>query len=555
MRQRLLTVPEALAAALCATLAGTIALAYFWGTYGTLSPTVAFGIAVASAVVIVTTLARGASADPPALVASAAVLVAVWSWLLSLAWPSLLPPGRGPDLTHHLMLVDFLERNWRLPDASLVPVMVEMAHYTPGVHVLAALAGAWTRSDGFHAIYTVLAFTVALKCVFVFLIAARLLESHAARVPLALAAVVLCLLPTEYSAGAFVHDSFLAQVAAELFAIGMVWAVVLWDARPAPLPAVLFGVVGAGAFLTWPMWIGPPVVTAIAVVATRDGLVSRARLKHLAIALTPIALVALVHTMGRVGWLAIAGTTGIVLEPSVETFGWPFVVTAAAGLVLAFVRRESRVPLLLTISIAVQAVTLFFVARARGAPVPYMAFKMAYLIVYPLAVLGALAPARLFDRGPGWLRRPRPVGWALPTLAAGVLAATLLNFTKPVPVVSSDLYDAGRWARRHVASACVDYLVPDHETMHWLHLAVLGNSRTSLRTIDPSTFDPDQALIRWIEPSGLPYAIAHVPALPNDVLDNVDVLERFGTAAVVRRRGPSSCADAQRLADAGSPTR
>ena len=26
--------------------------------------------------------------------------------LLRMSWPSLLPPGRGPDLTHHLLLVD-----------------------------------------------------------------------------------------------------------------------------------------------------------------------------------------------------------------------------------------------------------------------------------------------------------------------------------------------------------------------------------------------------------------------------------------------------------------
>jgi nucleoside-diphosphate-sugar epimerase len=37
--------------------------------------------------------------------------------VLALARPSLLPPGGGPDLTHHLQLVDYIERHWQLPDA------------------------------------------------------------------------------------------------------------------------------------------------------------------------------------------------------------------------------------------------------------------------------------------------------------------------------------------------------------------------------------------------------------------------------------------------------
>ena len=34
-------------------------------------------------------------------------------------------------------------------------------------------------------------------------------------------------------------------------------------------------------------------------------------------------------------------------------------------------------------------------------------------------------------------------------------------------------------------------------------------------------------------------------ALPKDIRENVDVLARFGPAAVVRRRGPAACADQQ----------
>ena len=88
---------------------------------------------------------------------------------------------------------------------------------------------------------------------------------------------------------------------------------------------------------------------------------------------------------------------------------------------------------------------------------------------------------------------------------------------------------------------CVEYLVGDDETAYWLHLAVLGNPRMSPRTGDNRTYEPTDAVVRWLTPGGLPYAIADLPALPRGVRDELDVMQAFGTAAVVRRRGPTSC--------------
>ena len=100
---------------------------------------------------------------------------------------------------------------------------------------------------------------------------------------------------------------------------------------------------------------------------------------------------------------------------------------------------------------------------------------------------------------------------------------------------------AGAWARDHVPVSCVDYLVGEPPTAYWLHLAALGNPRMSARTGDDSTFDKTAAIIRWLTPGGLPYAIAELPALPSDVRADFDIVADFGTAAVVKRRGPSSC--------------
>src|SRR5205823_2044700 len=102
--------------------------------------------------------------------------------------------------------------------------------------------------------------TVALKSAFVYVIVLRLLPRDVPRVPFALASVVLLFLPRQYFLGSFTYDSFFAQVAAELFAVAMWWAMVVWDEQPSSRALGIYGLAGAAAFLTWPVLIGPPLV-------------------------------------------------------------------------------------------------------------------------------------------------------------------------------------------------------------------------------------------------------------------------------------------------------
>ena len=98
-------------------------------------------------------------------------LVAVF---LRMSWPSLVPPGRGPDLTHHLLLVDYIQQHGHLVhDRSLDGAMGEMAHYTPASHLLAVVVGAAFGFDGLRAVFPLTAVCVALTAGFAFLIARR----------------------------------------------------------------------------------------------------------------------------------------------------------------------------------------------------------------------------------------------------------------------------------------------------------------------------------------------------------------------------------------------
>ena len=133
--------------------------------------------------------------------------------------------------------------------------------------------------------------------------------------------------------------------------------------------------------------------------------------------------------------------------------------------------------------------------------------------------------------------------WLLVGVFGIIVMRTAMQVPRPTPTISEPLLRAGQWARANASPECVDYLVADGYAAYWLHLAVLGNARAAARSLENDTYELPPALVRWIEPGGLPYAIVEdFSALPKDIRDNVDLAARFGRTAVVKRRGAVSCA-------------
>jgi hypothetical protein len=441
--------------------------------------------------------------------------------------PSLVPPGRGPDLTHHLLLVDYIEHTRHLVhDRSLGGAMGEMAHYTPASHLLAVMAGAWFGADGLRAFFPLVAFCAALTAGFVFLIARRAGLS----LPIAVAAVALLFLPSQYFFGAFTHDGFLAQTVSTLFAVAMWWAIAAWDERPSTGGAVMVAMFLAAVFLSWPIWLGPPLLLFLSLVLWRDLALSE-RLRQLAIVVAPLLVIALMHSWQRWGWMVIVRTSGAVLHPSIESLGVILPLLAIAGVIVGVADRRVRVSVVLLFVIALQALTLFIIARAQGADTPYMAFKMMYLAIYPLAILAALALSRLGRGSKGH----EAIGWLLASILLVIAVRPAIGAPRTVPVIDLNLYAAGRWVRANGGASCADYLVADAQTAYWLHLAVLGNPRASERMREVDRYEPRAAIGPWITATGRRYAIADLRLLPDEVRSRVTVVAQFGSAAVLTR--------------------
>ena len=449
--------------------------------------------------------------------------------LLRFSWPGLIPPGRGPDLTHHLLLVDYIEQHQHLVhDRSLDGAMGEMAHYTPAAHLLAVMAGTWFGTDGLHTFFPLAVVCAALTAGFAFLVARR----HGLAIPFAITATVVLMVPEQYFFGAFTHDSFLAQSISTLFAVAMWWALVNWDDQHSFLNAAIVSVFLSAVFLSWPIWLGPPLLVFIAL-ALRADLPAGERRAHLAIVLLPFLALALVHSWDRWGWMVIVRTSGAVLHPSLDSIGWLLPALAAIGALAALSEPRTRITVALLLVIGLQAITLFAIAKAQGASTPYMAFKMFYLAIYPMAVLAAIGIARLA----GASRAPDTVGWLIAAVLLIFAARPALAGARTIPVVNEDLYAAGKWVRGHGGAACTDYLVADAETAYWLHLAVLGNPRSSERMAEVDRYEARAAMAPWITAEGRHFAIADLRLLPEEIASRVDVAARFGNAAVITRRG------------------
>jgi len=507
-----------------------------------IAPFAVLAAAAAAAIAAFAAMRRTAMADRSAAATCAAIVAAAFAALLWRAAANrLLPTSSGPDLVHHLALIDYIEQHWRLVhDVRLSEYLGEMIDYTPGVHLLAALAGRWLRRDGLHVVYTVVACTVALKAGLVFLIARRFVPEDRPRDAFAAAAVVLLMVPYRYSIGSFVEQSYYAQVVSELFALGMWWALIVWDERPWRGTSVLFAAFGVAAFLTWPVWIGPLLV-AFAMVALAHGERSiRDRLVDAAIAAVPIAAIGAMHGVRHPGGFRMAGTGGFAIWPTPSEVSWWFYVPAACGVAFAASRQRMRPIVALITAIVAQAAALMFAAGASGAAAPYLALKMFYLAIYPMAVAAAVLLSSLFRvatmRTPRL--RSRRAAWAIVAVIAAAAIRAVAAAPRPAPVVTEPVLEAGEWARANLSPACIDYLTRDGYTAYWLHLAVLRQPRASGRATIDDTFEPQKALVRWILPGSLQYAITDdLDALPRDIRGNIAIVERFGRAAVVRRRG------------------
>lgn len=537
---------ESEAAALCVLLFAAAAITLGWvaGSIGLpIRPIqiLALSLGLGVGPLLATRGSLAGPARPVRLIGLLSVFFAFAAYIAWLAWPAFLPLGEGPDLVHHLTLIHFIQRRHAFPsDPIFGAYLGEMRNYTPGSHILAALAGDWFRVDALRVVHPLIAVAIGVKAAVVYNLLLRLLPAGRSRVAIAVAGTLLLGLPHAYLLQPITWYGFYSQVMAETFAIAMLWAAVAWHQAPSRSLLAAAAALGVAIALCWPVFLPPPALAlAFAIVSRRDRSWPE-RIGDGATAALPIAAVVVVHAVTHASGVSMLASGGSVLTPSIALFGWIFLGLAAAGIVLAIVRARETAPLLAFAAVCpVQILALAVLQRRLHATNVYLAFKTVHLFVYALALFAALGMDACARTAMAPLARRARWTTGIMALLPLVVLAGLTRTNLPRRPVTSPItppvYQAGLWARSHLPTACVDYLTEQWLTGYWLHLDMLGNPRQSGR-MQHETFEYRKTLGRWIEGDNLPYAIAgDLESLPLDVRGNLRVLQQFGEAAVVER--------------------
>src|SRR5262249_56882572 len=106
---------EAAAASVVTFLASAIVAAYAADWCGLpIVPPVILIVAIAAAAMVFARLRPSARGGTSTAWTLAIIVAAAFGWLLWLARPDFLPTGSGPDLVHHLALIEYIEAHSRL---------------------------------------------------------------------------------------------------------------------------------------------------------------------------------------------------------------------------------------------------------------------------------------------------------------------------------------------------------------------------------------------------------------------------------------------------------
>lgn len=480
------------------------------------------------------------------------VVGGLFIYLMALAWPTFLPLTESSDSTHHASYIDFIAaRHMLAHDPSLDRYLGEMTVYPAGAHILGALAAQALGVSGLRVLHPLLAVLVALKAGLVLCLIARLLPPPSRHPAVALAGSLLLLVPVGYFIRAFTGYYFFPMVISETFAVAALWAMIVWDRMPTArrsfAPLGFFALYGTSILLIWPTWL-PIVTTALgALVLLRRGLALRARFAALTVALLPVAGVGMVYALNFRGDQGVLTNEGAILKPSLEVYTLPLLGLLVVGCLVSL--RNQRVwPIFFLAASTLAALGVLWELALTGHAAFYIAYKMFYLLQYPIVILAGLGLAAGWD----WLRRisPPPVArrWALVSLLLPLIVLGGVWRRPPrqeYSTVREPVYQAGLWAKANLPNGCLDYLVDNAITAYWLHVYVLGNPRGAARAdaIVDNMYHPREGNDKWRSPPDLPFAVVeNLDKVPKKFRTDMRVLFQSDTAAVVERAG--ACQDA-----------
>lgn len=489
--------------------------------------------------------------DGYGLIGFIVVITGLFTYILWLSRPSFLPITQSGDIVHHISLIDFIrQRQSLVHDPSLGKYLVEMTVYPPGSHILAALVTDWLGTTTVRVLHPLLALLVAIKAGIIYNLILRLIPPSRRNQSIAVAGVILLLLPYDYFLRSFTAWYFFAMVTAETFVVAMLWALVILDAELSSEVLAFFTLSGIAVLLTWPGWLPIPLASLTILLFIRRDISFTDRARWVSWATIPIFAIAVFYMLGRTGPTdGLITNEGSVVQPSIQIFGWQLLVLAMIGVAISIWSQRALPILLFSGALAAQTVVLWILAKNHMSSY-YIVYKMFHLSLYPIVLFVAIALDTVWH----FLWQMWPSAWKAHWQRSAVILPALvfmLILRRDLPVYqfspfSEPLFEVGLWTKQHLPNGCVDYLVDNWVTAYWLHINMLGNPRVSQRTgaianvTDFNARRDSQA--RWNNPGGLPYVIVgDLDTVPPGIRSNWRILYEAPPSAVAKRSDRSTC--------------
>lgn len=476
--------------------------------------------------------------DPLELAGFVIVVAGVWVYLVAPSLPTLLPPTQSMDAVRHYLHVLF-----SYPEGKLV------SWYPAGGAYVAAMFAHWFGTLPLRVLHPTAASFIALSAGAVYGFACALLPKTRVSKIAALLAPALLFVPWSYFTGIIVWEQyFYAQAFAQFFVLAALWFISSYAENPHWLFAALIGAALLGVITAYPYLVALPLVLFALVVLARTRFFPLAGggqgwgLVALVIFLALMIITAIALQRGgilelRAAQLAVVQGVGAggVTEPSLETLGGPiFLLLALVGIPLAWRSGTfGRTILAFLLAWIVQLVALLVIQpffQIAG----YRVDKTFYILIFPLAILAALLPARVLERILPHIETSRRATIAA-FVATVVLVGTGVLVLRPLksyaPFTESEL-QAALWAKEHLDTYQISYLDPQPIRAYWL---AFGLWRETLPNdwfqwipagtkLGPATFD------EWLRD----------PAFPQWLLVRDVNTARTSSARIVRQNGNSA---------------
>lgn len=480
------------------------------------------------------------------LAGSLVTFFGIWVYFVSAALPTLLPPTQSVDAVRHYQQAMFSYERGTL-----------VSWYPAANAFLVAMFSRWLGTTSLTLLHPMVSAFVALAATTVYGVTCQLLPRRPLFRVAALVAPALLFIPWSYFAGIIDWEQYYAaQVLAQFFVLAALWYTTSYAQQSHWVLLALFGGALLSTVAAYPYLVALPLAVFVLILLARlarGGIWARQNrpvLVAFGLFLLLLLLAALALQQGgilelktfRIGTEQGVGEGGVT-NPSLENLGGPlYLLLALVGVGIAWRAGSAGRTLVVFVCAWLLQLGALFAFQSILPISGYRIDKTFYILVFPLAILAALAPAHLIGHWEQRVALGRARLAAAFALVLFVLGAGIVLGRPPrpySPLESSEL-ETAFWVKAHLNTYEVNVLDAQTTRAYWLAFGLWGETLPNewFQWIPAGTKLGPKTYSEWLNDSswGNFLFVRDMNQLPGTP---ANVVHREGPSAILMRQIPT----------------